>query len=281
MLYSVEHVSANSAKAFSRFIDKGSTGVVEKGVCVSTNPLPTVDDVDFPYCSGHDTCICPMYELENNTEYYVRAYAQNDAGLSYSNQLSFTTKASEPLVDQRDGRVYGTTRVGSQVWMAENLDYRTDSGSVYYNNDSLSKSVNSAMGRLYVWGEAIKACPDGWHLPSDDEWEELERQIGMDDVEIDLDEWRGAEAWKLRQLGYAAWVEGANKATNEFGLSIIGSGSYSGSLGRFEGKKYYANFWTASETNKFFAISRVFHNDEIYRGEIIKNKYYSVRCIKD
>ena len=74
------------------------------------------------------------------------------------------------MVDNRDGQVYKTVRIGEQLWMAENLNYVADS-STFTDGDS-AKDAN-LHGRLYMWGEALRACPEGWHLPSRIEYQAL------------------------------------------------------------------------------------------------------------
>jgi hypothetical protein len=74
------------------------------------------------------------------------------------------------FTDARDGQTYKTVNIGSQTWMAKNLNFAAPLGSWCYNNDGVN-CIN--YGRLYTWIAAKSACPIGWHLPSDDDWHKL------------------------------------------------------------------------------------------------------------
>lgn len=88
------------------------------------------------------------------------------------------------FTDTRDGAVYAFTGFGSQVWMAENLRYKTGAGSWYWENDPANAAPQ---GVYYLWDTAMGGatssdaspsgvrgvCPQGWHLPSQAEWQQL------------------------------------------------------------------------------------------------------------
>ncbi len=171
--------------------------------------------------------------------------------------------------DKRDGRVYKTVKIGEQVWMAENLAYKTAKGSwAYDNNEEYVKTY----GRLYNWETAKNVCPDGWHLPSDVEWDILTNYLGGNDVagnklKAKSDLWKSEDLYNIYPCGFDA---------------LPGGCRYDFS-GNFYDLGYYAYFWTSSPANGKNACRRyIFSNFEsVNCFYYLSSTGYSVRCIKD
>jgi len=168
---------------------------------------------------------------------------------------------SEVLRDSRDGKEYKTVRIGKQTWIARNLDYEA-SGSVCYNN----KPENCAKyGRLYNWTIALKACPSGWRLPSDDEWQRLLDFAG-DDV----------AGKKLKAKN--GWT---GNGTDEYGFFAL-PGGYNEPDGTFSSLGTFGVWWSSSEANASDAYRRSMSSyNNVRKLNLGKNYSISVRCLKD
>jgi len=190
--------------------------------------------------------------------------------------LTFTaceekTGGGGTFTDTRDGKKYKTIKIGEQVWMAENLNYET--GKCYYNPDYCQN-----YGRLYDWETAMKACPSGWHLPSNAEWDKLFRYV---------DSTSGVESpYASKTAGkYLKAKNGWNKegnGTDKFGFSAM-PGGYGTSDGSFSDAGNYSFWWSNSEYNSGNAYSRYMSNgfEDANNNIGEKSNLFSVRCLQD
>ena len=221
-----------------------------------------------------------------------------------------TTKTVEvgpnPVTDI-DGNVYKTVRIGTQVWMAENLKvthYRNGDAlsnitgdeewtnlsagaycSVYGNN-----SNTDTYGLLYNWfavNDVRNLAPEGWHVPSDEEWKVLEQYLGMSVSEVNEIGIRGTdEGGKLKETGTNHWGSLNTGATNESGFTAIPAGFREGLYGVYYGGINYGSYtvngmWWTSVSNWYRGLCS--NNSGIHRSELGwgSESGLSVRCIKD
>ncbi|MDR2581782.1 MAG: fibrobacter succinogenes major paralogous domain-containing protein [Fibromonadaceae bacterium] len=168
------------------------------------------------------------------------------------------------LRDSRDGKTYKTVKIGSQTWMAENLNFEANGSACYDNNSSNC----DAYGRLYNWAAALTVCPPGWHLPTDAEWTALTNHVG------------GASVAGIKLKAVSGWNSGGN-GTDDFGFSALPGGSGCGSSFSIVGN--YGYWWSATEHDAGFAWHRGMSNDfsDVYRSSNYESFLLSVRCLRD
>jgi len=282
IINSVDYITHTSAIAKCNVTDDGGVLIVEKGVCWSEKSPATVQD-NYSNRGIQDTgkYVSPLFNLKPGTIYYVRAYAKNLKGISYSEEIQIKTLVPEYLTDSRDNQKYAVVKIGNQYWMAENLNYYTNEGSWYYNNDSISFSK---FGRLYNWYIACNVCPKGWRLPTREDWNELIKYINNnsftgfgDSVCKDLN------AHKLKLPGTGFWEYEKNSINNETGFSAIAAGVYVVENDNFSDIGVNSAYWSSDEYN---TNSAWFYRLESYSNSICNNfgnkgSGLSVRCIKN
>jgi uncharacterized protein (TIGR02145 family) len=201
-------------------------------------------------------------------------------------------------VTDYDGNVYQTVQIGDQIWMAENLKvtHYADGSPIPYVSDQLewnnllasdkaycwfdnSPANKNTYGGLYNWEAAMNGagssstnpsgvqgvCPDGWHLPSSSEWNELINNLGGQDI----------AGGKLKVTGTTHWLS-PNEASNSSGFSALGAG-YRACGGDFGGFNWEALFWTT--TNESCNLRH--YNVEAAIDYLSECEGQSVRCLKD
>jgi uncharacterized protein (TIGR02145 family) len=167
------------------------------------------------------------------------------------------------LRDPRDGKTYAKVKIGSQVWMAQNLNYPTGNSWCYDNKDENCQKY----GRLYDWEAAKKACPSGWHLPSDEEWTALEMPLDDDLIgnnvggKLKAVSWNGTDA-----VGFHALPGGGRRTDGNF--------NNAGSL---------AYFWSSSEfgAQRAWCRNLIAGDESLGRNNNVNTIGFSIRCLKD
>lgn len=208
-----------------------------------------------------------------------------------------------PTVTDIDGNVYRTVQIGGQCWMAEDLKTtRNNDGSDIPNvTDSVawtqlnssawcnyenSSSYDAIYGKLYNWYAAASPniCPQGWHMPTDADWQQLEAALGMPANELGLTGYRGDD----QNVG------GKMKTTTLWNAPNTGANNQSGFTGRPGGSRQYNNgffnylgsfgfWWSASGAGADFGWSRGLNTDEarVSRFYNFKRNGFCLRCVMD
>jgi len=175
---------------------------------------------------------------------------------------------TDSLVDTRNGKIYPTVKIGNQIWMAENLNYKSDKSYCYQNKASNCEKY----GCLYQWEIAKEVCPNGWHLPSDKEWMEMEAAIGMPATDTAKgDTWRGTD--QAVQL-----LEGGKTGFN------AKLGGYRNPPSNYFLEGMHTFFWTSTATKSGYRMwyrQMIKGNPKILRHNQTQNWGMSVRCVKD
>ncbi len=295
----VKETTYNSAVCTGEIPDDKGSDITDRGICWSKNPNPDINKNHKSAGIGMGDFEVVLDNLEASTLYYVKAYAVNEFGDFYGEEISF--ESEEFYGDGSfiyDGREYQYKTIGYQTWMVENLAYLpavspsssgSDSSPHYYVYGYEGSSVSSAKandhyrdyGVLYNWKAAITACPVGWHLPSDEEWKTLEKHLGMSEPDANNTNWResGAAGKKLKSV--SGWYNNGNgDNTSRFSAYPGGGRSFDGGYSNL-GKSTF--FWTSSEEGLGDAMGRTLNygTDGVFRGGSHRRNGFSVRCLHD
>lgn len=211
--------------------------------------------------------------------YSVTLIVGNQYGTDTLVKQNLIVASEEPIgsyTDPRDGEVYNILQIGDLSWFGRNLNYEADNSWWFDDNPDFGPNF----GRLYTWESAMTACPSGWHLPSDDEWKNLEIGLGMSEFDVDLEGWRGTDEG-LRMKATTSWDDNGN-GTNTSGFNAYSGGWHDGQS-TSNNMGISAVWWTGTEASFDKAIRRVlrFDEDGVYRNANWKVLGFSVRCVQD
>jgi uncharacterized protein (TIGR02145 family) len=254
------------------------------------------------------------YDLEGDKEYSVQVYCSTDNGQYWGKPLKQLTGAVGDgqkagngkmivwdvlqerdklvgnvqfklnaslgsigtFIDSRDGQTYKWVRIGDQVWMAENLNYKTGNCWCYKN-----MGINCyKYGRLYDWKTARIVCPSGWHLPTDNEWKILEMYLRISQSESYERHWSYGtdEGKKLKNT--SDWNSKGN-GTDAVGFTAL-LGGYRSYGGNFRNLGDDGSWCSATALNS----TRVWYRylsygyARVYRDYYDKEDGFSVRCVR-
>jgi uncharacterized protein (TIGR02145 family) len=200
-----------------------------------------------------------------------------------------------------DGNTYKTVKIGDQWWMCENLkvEHYNDGSAINLIDISVLDSTwssttegsccfinDSIYGKLYNYltvSDNRKLAPVGWHIPSDQEWQIMEKHIGMSDNEASNFAWRGTnEAEKLVIKSSLGWLS----SPLVFGTNLVGFSALPGGVRIIDGStntfQSTAFWWTSTlESNKVFYRYIDFQHKQIFRQTTYPQYGMSIRCVKD
>lgn len=301
----VSDLMYNQVTVTCSIISNGGDSITERGICWSKQSNPTVSDFSEQNIGNDDNDFSvELKYLESNIQYYVRSYAVNRKGLAYGEELTFTLWLNipeEPISDI-DNNSYSTIRIGDQVWMKENLKV-----THYLNGDEIShislqndsEWLNTKSGAYCAYGDdqnnlekygklyngyAVtderSICPEGWHIPTKEEWQTLIDYLG------------GIYTAGNLLKASSDWNDLNTNTNNLSGFTALPGGM------RLHGlpDRVYTEYWGINEQAYFATSDEYIYNDIYYMwyanvmnitewarvsDNTIKTCGQSVRCIKD
>ena len=303
---SISNVTPTSIVSGGNITTNGGSNITVSGVIWSTAQNPNISlTTKTSDGSGGGNFVSNISGLLPNTTYYVRAYATNIKGVSYGNELKFTTDlyafTQGSIIKDIDGNQYPTiiTNCSNQVWFQKNLNvshYKngdvipqvtdptawanlTTGAWCYYNNDPITGAI---YGKLYNWyavNDPRGLAPEGWHIPSTSEWQNFAQCLrGTDSAGGGMRE-QGNAHWNVAYDQYG--VKQNNR--NQSGFTALAGGTRY-HYGAFD-KILYSGLWCSLETTPNVVASCSINYDEsslsISSKGGIKNYGYSVRCLKN
>jgi uncharacterized protein (TIGR02145 family) len=217
-------------------------------------------------------------ELSGDLSSSGRTQSSASIGSSSSSAVAIgidpSTVVAGTLTDSRDGQTYRTVKIGEQVWMAENMNYKVEDSYCYNDEDSNCDKY----GRLYTWSAAVAACPSGWHLPTSYEYWILVKAIGEERIAVMM--LKSTSGWS-----------GDGNGSDVYSFAMLPAGFRGNG---YDGERVVAAFWSIDVPSPIDYITEL--DDPIFaRGEsfffmadgyimtsfLVDENGASVRCVKD
>lgn len=295
----VTDVSQTEATSGGTVLNDGGAPITARGVCWSTGDEPSIDDDATLDGDGAGSFVSHLTGLAAGTAYHLRAYATNRVGTGYGEVVPFATTPADPVtVTDIDGNVYRTVRIGSQLWLADNLRVTrfnngdplpnvTDNAAwmaltgpayCWYLNDEAT--YGTVYGALYNWfavdgasngGRSI--CPVGWHVPTADEWTALTTALGG----------LNTAGGKLKEAGTVHWLAPNAGATNESGFTALPGGYRGYATGAFNLVRQFGHWWsiTAADQSQAWGEGLFYLDSAANHSPSMMRSGFSIRCVRD
>ena len=256
----------------------------------------------------------PYHIYTSSGTYTVSLTVTNNFGTNTMTKTNYITVSKNNsgnetgTVTDIDGNQYRTVKIGAQWWMAENLkvtnypdgtaiinvtdktewidlaDNDTTGAYCFYNNDSVA-----GYSALYTYGAAKKACPEGWHLPSESEWNEMINFLIDNGYNYDGSTFSDKTGKALAAT--TGWEDDINygyvgndqSSNNTSGFTALPKGNRSGEYGSFNNLGSFGYWWCNTEKDSRNAYYRYLGSHFVnVRKDYVEMSYgFSVRCIKD
>jgi len=287
-------VNVNLVILTGEVVDEGGSAVTNRGFYWSTSPNPDSTDYYSENQSGLGVFMETVKNLFIGKKYYYRSYADNAEGKHLGEIKSFRIEvisSTGSIVDSRNARNYPTVAIKNQNWLSCNLSYipavspsrrgsETSPHYYVYNYEGNTPSAASGTdnyliyGVLYNWEAARTACPKGWHLPSDSEWDTLITYLGYYPADL------------MKETGTDLWSGDNARATNASGFNVRPGGFrryFSDFASSFYSINQEAFFWSSSENGPLdaSALSLSYTSSNVARYVYFKSNGLSVRCLQD
>jgi uncharacterized protein (TIGR02145 family) len=280
---------------------------------VNTNNLPTTVTFEYgmtdsyekslnasaiPLTRGTSTVSATITGLTSGTFYHFRIKAVNSLGTTYGDAMSFTTKLSDV-----EGNIYNVVRIGSQVWMKENLKTsRFNNSELIGTTFSPTMDITGEVKPEYQWDSNMggygrqytyytitddrKVCPAGWHVPTDDEWTILTDYLsnngyGYKGTGTDIAKSLAATSGWMDDLAEGNIGNDQSKNNSSGFTGLGGGGRYANGVQSFVGLHgIWATSTENSETSAFFRCIGYVPR-QVFRGVFSKSYGLYVRCLRN